>query len=499
MEDISEINGGKRLPVSIHVEDYLLDHVFNGQSVLPAVEIMRLLAEFGRKFMNGNDIRFITDADFTKFLNIGPSARYIEAYVEIERLCCGIVSTKLITKHTSGKSGITRYNEHASISFTSGDTPAPPHIDITLGLEGICVKLDKDRIYRELIPFKTAYQNIDELFVSEQGALAKVSGGTGVAPAEPLGSPFPLDASFHAACVWGQRYAGIIGFPVHIDRRSIIKKTAPGKTYTSRITPVKIEAGLLIFDLWIYDDEGELCEEARGLHMKDVSGDALKPPGWIQDKQDRILDPIRSRCRDLSIIELATVSGPCAKILSPQERELYNNMREKRGRSFLAARLALKKLSRRISSNDDITPPHAITTMKPGGRPCCPLTSGDEAFYCTASHDARFAVAAVSERRIGIDVEEISGRVLKSRRLYMHERELSLVKSHALGEMEASARVWTAKEAVAKATGMHLAEAWRRAEVKEIGRVKSTVMIDEKAYEVNQAIIDNHLFTLITV
>jgi len=27
-----------------------------------------------------------------------------------------------------------------------------------------------------------------------------------------LGSPFPLDAAMHAACVWGQRFGGIVPF-----------------------------------------------------------------------------------------------------------------------------------------------------------------------------------------------------------------------------------------------------------------------------------------------
>jgi phosphopantetheinyl transferase len=145
------------------------------------------------------------------------------------------------------------------------------------------------------------------------------------------------------------------------------------------------------------------------------------------------------------------------------------------------------------------TPADTITTVKPDGRQACPLTNGAEPHQCSVSHDSRFAVAAVSERRIGIDVEEISERVLKSRRLYMHEEELALVRGHAIGEVEASARVWSIKEAVSKALGVHLADAWLRTRVKDIGYEKSVIMIDEGEHEAIHAVVDGHLFTLITI
>ncbi len=465
---------------------------------MPAVEEMRILAEQCPLLAKDSEALAIVDADFSKFMNIRPGMNSIKALIEIEASCPNTVSLALLSKNEAGKSGITRTIRHASLSFVSGGVrPSAPPIDHTLGLEGICMRLDKDRIYRDLIPFKKAYQNIEDLFVSDQGALAIVKGGTDKAPSKPLGSPFPLDASFHAACVWGQRYRGIVGFPVRIDRRSIIKKTEPGNVYTSRITPVKTDNDQLIFDLWIYDSEGALCEEVRGLHMRDVTGKTLVPPEWILYEEDKRLDPLKAACAGLSLIELATVTAPCAMSLSPSERERFDRMVHKRGTSYVAARLALKKLSRRLSGDDLKTPANSITTIKPEGEPACPLTSGEQKFHCTASHDSRFAIAAASETKIGIDVEELSERVLKARHFYMHEDELSLVRSHTLGEIEASARVWTIKEAVSKATGMNLVEAWQRTEVKEIGCESSIIQMDEIEYTAIHAVVDGHIFTLL--
>jgi phosphopantetheinyl transferase len=500
MEDLPKIKSRMRLPLSIPVADYLRDHVFRGEAVLPAVEAMNILAESSLPYLEEGAAVNIASAEFNRFLYIGPDAECIEAINELEFFDQGSVTSKLITMKKSANTGITRPVKHVSLSFTAHDvSPIEPPLDYTLGLEGIGITLDKIRVYDELIPFKTAYHTIEEVFVSEHGAVAIVSGGSDRAPAVPLGSPFPLDASFHAACVWGQRFAGMVGFPVHIDRRTIFRKTKPGETYTCRIIPVKTGAGRLIFDLWIYSRKSELCEEVRGLHMHDVSKKTLMPPQWIRSGDDRRLDPVRAACREFSIIELAAVTGQCEKAMSSSERERFGRMSEKRGKSYLAARLALKKISRRLSGHDMDTPASAITTVKPDGLPACPLTNGDEIFRCTASHDSRFAVAAASEHKIGIDVEELSERVLKSRHFYMHEDELSLVKSNALGEVGASARVWTIKEAVSKASGMHLADAWLRTKVTEIGTEKSLVLIDDDTHKAIHAVVDGHIFTLLTM
>ena len=72
-----------------------------------------------------------------------------------------------------------------------------------------------------------------------------------------------------------------------------------------------------------------------------------------------------------------------------------------------------------MSENDIETPASSINTVLPDRRPTCPLTSGEELLSCSASHDNRFAIAVTSEKKIGIDVEEISDRAIKSQKYYM--------------------------------------------------------------------------------
>lgn len=500
MEDLPKIKERTRIPLELPVQDYLRDHVFNNRAVFPAVEAMQALADSAQAHVPGLDVSVIAEADFNKFLFIDADAAVMPAFNEMGPRGEAGISSILVTARKQGKTSITRAVEHVRLTFPgTHDMPAPLPLDVTLGLEGICCHPEKERIYGELVPFLPAYQNIQELHVSEQGAVALVSGGTADAPAEPLGSPFPLDASFHAACVWGQRFAGIVGFPVHLDRRIIRKKTEPGATYITRVTPVSTEAGLLVFNLWIYDTAGELCEEVYGLHMRDVSGGKFLPPDWIRCGAADPLEKIRARCKDLAILELDTITRPCERIFSGPELERSASMREKRRLTFCSARLALKKLSRRVSANDLATQPECITTIHEDGRPCCPVTHGSGSIQCTASHDSRFVIAAVSDHPIGIDVEEITPRVLKGQAHYMHEAEIALVKGHPLGEMEASIRVWSAKEAASKASGMHLVEAWRRTEVKDIGETSSIIAIDGEKNEALHSVVEGHMVTIITL
>lgn len=114
--------------------------------------------------------------------------------------------------------------------------------------------------------------------------LADIQGGSGTADDDTLGSPFVLDAAMHAACVWGQRFAGMVAFPVGFDRRMIYKTTKKGGAYCARINPVNAGREVLTFDLWIFDQDGLIHESVSGLRMRDITGGRMRPPLWIRDE-----------------------------------------------------------------------------------------------------------------------------------------------------------------------------------------------------------------------
>jgi len=236
------------------------------------------------------------------------------------------------------------------------------------------------------------------------------------------------------------------------------------------------------------------------LHPDWISGSMIKPPEWISDGAgNRRLEFVRSRCTALSLIELKTVNHLAEKALSDEETLRTKKMSPKRKTSYLAARLCCKSISRQLSGDWE-TPSSSLTTVSPDGiRPCCPVRDSDYKSFCSVSHDSRFAIAVASDARIGVDVEEISERVCRSREVYMNENERLLVEASPLGDIGASVRVWTSKEAMAKALDISLAESWEKGSLKDIGRDRSILEIRGRNHEAFHDAIDDHLFTVVNM
>jgi phosphopantetheinyl transferase len=151
-----------------------------------------------------------------------------------------------------------------------------------------------------------------------------------------------------------------------------------------------------------------------------------------------------------------------------------------------------------LSGRDDATPATAIHTIDSDHvRPRCPLTDGTDSYFCSVSHDKRFVVAVASKSRVGIDVERLTDRVVKTRCIYMGEGEMTLTDHSSLGKKGASLRVWSIKEAMAKAFGMTLAEAWDRVVVREIGETQSRVSLSGNGYDAVHHQVGNHVFTFV--
>ena len=275
-----------RLPVKIHVFPYLLDHRFEGNPVFPAVEAMQILAQAVKDFAPQADITAITDATFDRFLYIPPATVKIDALCSMTSLENGDITAVLQTKIRSKKTSMTRIKEHATVRFprVRPEVAAHPRDPGSAG-ENDFLAITPDQIYRELVPFGPAYQNISQnLTLHKKGAIAKLRAPRFMDVIEKtgqLGSPFVLDAAFHTACVWGQRYSGVVAFPVGVEKRIIVKPTQPGDTYISTAIPVRTDSDMLIFDICICDEDNTLYESALGVHMCDVSAGRMKPPSWI--------------------------------------------------------------------------------------------------------------------------------------------------------------------------------------------------------------------------
>ena len=291
MGDISAVTQNTRLQVAIDLHPYLLDHHFDGKPVFPAVEAMQLLAATTREYLPLIDPLRICRATFDKFLYLEQISDQTVSGIfnDIEIDDKGQVAARLVTKNRLKKAAITRLKQHVSVRFggTISDNSPIPEFKTATFLQGEPFLVSAEDLYRDLVPFGPSYQNLkDDVALTEDGAITVIHAACTSAPQEPLGSPFPIDAAFHAACAWGQRFYSVVGFPVAFDERIIFKPTKPGVTYIGRIIPVKqlTDPLVLYFDIFVFDENGAIHEALYGLQLRDVSGGRLKPPQWIQGK-----------------------------------------------------------------------------------------------------------------------------------------------------------------------------------------------------------------------
>ena len=280
-----------QIPLTIAVYPHLRDHCFAGKVVFPAVEALKALAGSIKEhdfFSSAFAPLHMADARFNKFLVLEPGLETIEALCNIRPIDDTRISLSLATRFSTQNGAMTRIREHCTVTFCAKPEPPPNLSPVHIHeCSDPVFKVSAGPIYRELVPFGPAFHSIKgQLELSRAGACATLK----AMPDDPddplktvLGSGFPLDGAFHAGCVWSQRFFGIVAFPVGFDKRIIYNPTVEHQDYTARVIPQYQTNGTMGFDIWITDDQGDLCESVSGVMMRDVSGGTITPPAWIRE------------------------------------------------------------------------------------------------------------------------------------------------------------------------------------------------------------------------
>ena len=493
-----------RKQVSLDLPAYLADHHFMGKPVLPAVEIMAVLAGEVRSAAPSAAVTHITNARFEKFLYIDPEATRVGFFVDIALLKSGDIRATLLTRTRSAGAAITRTKVHADMVFsqTPPDAPVLP-LDVAAAVEGVCRTVAAEVVYRDLVPFGPGYHTLaSPVYLGDDGALAGIRCPAPGHPDPTLGSPFALDAAFHAACVWGQHRAERVAFPVAVGRRCVYRSVQPGEVCWARVLPRTVSEKQMFVNLWLMDGNGAVCEIAEDVEMRDPSGGRLRPPDWIRkgDGGDP-LAALKHLSGGVSVIELDAVAPFATRALSVLETRRFASMGLRRRKSFIAAHLAAKRLFRATEADPGRTSADAIETVFPDTPlPRCPVSKPLGGGYCSLSHDRRFAVAVLSDTPVGVDVEYVANRVQQSAHLFLSENEQAVVAAAPLAAGEAATRAWSVKEAVAKATGIPFAATWEQVTVEAVSATESKVFIRNRGGATAvHAVVDGHLFTLFSL
>lgn len=278
--DILPVRSRSRLAVA----SWFADHAFQGRVVLPAVETMHLLAHEVERYLPHMAVANLAAARFGKLLVIVPQAGDLNLEVELLAGEHGGVTAILYSRKKFKT--MSRLIEHGRLCLGPASSPARlPVIELNRNREGR--QIDPLRLYAELVPFGVNYRTLQALTLGQDMAWGDL-----LAPLHPplahhapgLGSPFPLDGAFHAACVHGQQYVDFIPFPVGFDQRQVLRPTVAGGTYHAVVRLVELDRDELLYDLLITADNGDIFEVIHGLRMRDVSAGQLQPPGWINQQ-----------------------------------------------------------------------------------------------------------------------------------------------------------------------------------------------------------------------
>lgn len=171
----------------------------------------------------------------------------------------------------------------------------------------------------------------------------------------------------------------------------------------------------------------------------------------------------------LDLTPLADLESTASQVLTRTEREQYARLgHPMRRREWLGARAGLKAILLRRGCVRDAMECEILKDSR--GRPWISFAPGLPAppvRDCSLSHTGHFACIGVSTRadaRIGLDVEEISPRLLKVAGAFEGDRQ-SLLRPRPAEERLAV--LWAVKEACAKAMGGGIGMALRAVRCEE--------------------------------
>jgi phosphopantetheinyl transferase len=207
------------------------------------------------------------------------------------------------------------------------------------------------------------------------------------------------------------------------------------------------------------------------------------------------MERLKTGCTGLALIDIEHLLPNEKDLLTPREAARAEELGPRRRRLFIAARVALKRLARQIGLALNDTPDSGIETLGPDRvRPC--LAESD--LYCSVSHTNRFSLAAGHVHPVGVDIEIVSAKAVRTWHLFMPSKNCDLLSTSAMGPERTATRAWTIKEAAAKAFGLDLSEALREVDIVRLGEMESAIRHRANTYSVQHAEGEGHVLSLLT-
>lgn len=210
------------------------------------------------------------------------------------------------------------------------------------------------------------------------------------------------------------------------------------------------------------------------------------------------LRELAGRCSGLVVLKHNKLPEDLQEYLTIGEAQRATRMGPRRRHGFLAVRLGLKLIARFLCTDLDNVPASSLHTIEDDSvLPKLPVFDGSDSYTVSASHNAELTVVAVSTNVFGIDVENRAVQAWRGRNFFMNVAEQELARQFPLGPEKAALRVWSSKEAAAKAFNVDLGSAAQNVCLTKIGDLISDAKCKNQKFDVLHYEINDNLITIL--
>ncbi len=462
---------------------FLKDHAFNGRIVVPAVLLLEMMAQNAKLLFPEHQLTKVNSIDFKGILNLKED---LEMKVITEIVCSelnsdsavieGMIYYELMNQRLQMKrrkviakfEAILRPVDY--IGEQENVFPFFPVSDLII---------EKEEIYPDLVGIGESFNHLDSVLqLSPEkgitGQLIKRNTKENQIPRDQylLGDLFIRDSAYHLASIFGNHVVGGFNIPFHMSDIHF-NKSLGDKSYFCAAHILEHTDTESAYSLKIVDEKGSVAESYGRIsytYKVDILGDSRVEENIIK-RMERIRElgdlekAIQQQVEFIGIWSVTMVEKIEAflkKLLTNDEIAIYNKyLRGKSRLDFLGGRI-LSKLNILYAMNkwpitlSDFTDLNIKRTEN--GAPELLIKENINKPLFSISHKTNYIFcAAQNHGSLGIDLEEISERLIKVKEKYVskEEEEILLSCNRDSANLYPSlihlyTALWASKEAIIK-------------------------------------------------
>ena len=449
--------------VSTAEDLYLNDHQIQETPVFPGVMGIEMFAE-AIDILQKNKPSILTDIEFNTALKISSDKSkdiFVEFRPEQDEL---LLKSEFVAKIDPSKK---REIEHFKAKFERSAGKRRAKVSSSIIQETDIILLTREEIYSFFFHGKS-FQVLESLVeLKDNNAICSVSIPEEDLFAKPgmktILNPLAIEAALQTAGLYDYIVNGKVSLPSMIDSLTIFNSRKPTHIVSSF---KEMNSTHSKFDVEVLDKDGKLIILLEGLglihtqisfnedsNLKNKILQTLKY--W---KISKSLGQENFKIIPISVIstQLKSKDQKILSLLTKYEKDRFNKIKnEKRRIEYIAGIIAAKELYLSIQKGDSKNKDVEIRKEEKGKPFFFDLkTKSDANVHLSITHSGEFAIAAVDESPIGIDIEQIEERSEAFYKEAFTDKERDSISANA----EKGTIYWTIKEAITKALGegLHL-------------------------------------------